>query len=310
MASLTFTKAFSAILLGTLLPASAWACSVCDCGDPLVAAGNARPVAGQANVALELEALAVRAQSDVDARVTESLSQQTLRAVIAFSPTDWLNAVVSVPLVRKDFLAQATGLHARSILRGLGDVDVGMRAFLWNSTSLVSQRRQNLAVSLGMTLPTGDYNALGPDGYRLDDHAQLGTGSLIPYAGLMYAFHQDPWNFYTSLTGRKPLRNPFDYQYGAAAQWSLRMDYRFVDRIALGFGVDGRYAARDSHTAMVNANTGGLVLAAVPTLKINLWDELWLQANVQIPFVQALYGVQWVGPTATMGFQYLFPGGM
>ncbi len=296
-------------LLVAVVQTCAWAakaCSICGCGDPLASAAEARLMKGQLRLALDTEILTARARSDDDAAFVERVTQYTIRPVLAFSPVDVLTLVLQIPVVRKDWSATAAGeapMSARPT--GLGDIDLAARAYLYTQTRLVQMSRETLALTAGTSLPTGD-NSVQAEGVRVDEHAQLGTGALGPYAGVLYAFRRDPWNFFGSVTGRVRLRNGYGYKYGSAVLWSLRGDYRLLDWLSASMSLDGRYAVRDDRRGILQGNTGGLVLAAVPGLKVRLYQELWLYSSVQIPVITHLFGEQHVGPVFTASLQYTF----
>jgi hypothetical protein len=285
---------------------AAHACSICECGDPLASAGEAGLVAGQARFALDTEVLTARARSDDDPEFVERVTQYTVRPTFAFSPIALLTFVARIPIVRKDWSATAEGESAITANpTGIGDVELGARLFLYNQMHLAERSHETFAISVGSSLPTGANNAQ-ENGQRIDEHAQLGTGAPGPYAGLLYGFRRDPWNFFASVTGRERLRNSYGYKYGAALLWSLRNDYRLLGWLSLGLSLDGRYAARDDLSGVLQNNTGGLVLAVVPSLKVRLYEELWLYGSIQVPAVTHLFGDQHVGPTALAGIQYTF----
>lgn len=289
------------------LPSVARACSVCGCGDPLVLAGDSMPVASTVRFALEYEYLTATARSDDAPDRTESLTQMTLRPVVVYSPFSRVNLVLQVPLVRKDWALSGTPTDAieTAVPVGLGDVDLGVRVFLWDATSIQAQRRQNLALTAGTSFPTGTDDTTAADGERIDQHAQLGTGAWGPYVGALYAFHQDPWNFFLSVTGRFRTTNGYQYRYGDAVLWSAQLRYRVVEPFAIQLGVDGRYAARDLSGGVVQENTGGLVVSAVPGIAWNVGGPIWLLAQVQVPFATHLFGEQTVGVTATASLQFV-----
>jgi hypothetical protein len=295
------------MVTGVHLSASAAeACSVCGCGDPLASAGEARLMSGQLRLALETEVLTARARSDDDPTFVERLTQYTVRPVFAFSPTEILTLVVQIPVIRKEWSEATTGYAPITAHpTGLGDVDVAARVFVYTKTRLAQMSRETLALTAGSSLPTGD-NSAQAQGLRIDEHAQLGTGALGPYGGVLYAFRRDPWNFFGSVTGRVRLRNGYGYKYGSAVLWSLRGDYRLVDWLSAGVSFDGRYAARDDRRGVLQSNTGGWVLAAAPGLKLRLHQELWLYGIVQIPVFTHLFGDQRVGPVFTASLQYTF----
>jgi len=285
---------------------AAHACSVCGCGDPLVLAGDSMPVAGTFRFALDYEYLTATARSDDQPDRIESLTQMTLRPVVVYSPLDRLNFVLQVPVVRKDWSLSAseTEPSESAIPTGLGDIDLGVRVFLWDATGISARRRQNVALSAGTSFPTGSDDRM-VDGVRLDQHAQLGTGAWGPYVGALYAFHQDPWNFFLSVSGRFRTENSYHYKFGDAALWSAQLAFRIVEPLAFRIGIDGRYAAQDRSGGVVQENTGGLVVSAVPGVSWNFTGPLWLLAQVQIPFATHLFGQQTVGVTATASIQYV-----
>lgn len=296
--------AAAAVVSALSVPSTALACSVCGCGDPLVVAGDAMPVTGNLRFALEAEYLTATAASDEDPTATEGLVQQTLRPVAVVSLLNQLNLVAQVPVTRKVWSLTGGATPEEAEPLGLGDIDLGARWFLWQSSDMGADRRQNLALTAGTSLPTGPNNALDEEGVRIDDHAQLGAGSWGPYLGALYAFHQDPWNVSLDASGRFHTTNGFGYQYGPAVLWSARGQLRPWERVAFGIGVDGRYAWQDTLDGEVQTNTGGLVLAAVPGVDVNLAGNLWLHAAVQIPFYTALFGAQTVGPVFGASLQY------
>jgi len=290
--------------LALFAPAAAYACSVCGCGDPLVLAADSVPVASTLRFALDFEYLTATARSDDAPDRTESLTQMTLRPVVVYSPVSRINLVLQIPLVRKDWALSATSTQPteRAVPTGLGDIDLGARFFLFESTSIRVQRRQNMALTAGTSFPTGS-NDRTVNGERIDEHAQLGTGAWGPYIGALYAFHQDPWNFFVSVTGRFRTTNSHQYKYGDAVLWSAQLRYRVVEPLAFQVGIDGRYAGRDRSEGILQENTGGLVVSAVPGLAWNFTGPLWLLAQVQIPFATHLFGQQTVGVTATASIQ-------
>jgi hypothetical protein len=284
----------------------ALACSICQSGDPLAPAGSAKLEAGQAQMALNFEYLTARARSHDDPIFIEELTQMTLRPVFSFSPWSALSAVLQVPVVFKDFSETAPGdVSNRTTPAGLGDVDIGARIFVLSRKNFHRETWHRLGISLGSTFPTGN-NDVQENGVRLDEHAQLGIGAFAPYAGLLYSFSQDPWNFFATVNVKRPLTNAYAYRYGAALMWSFAVEYRPLDRLSFGLGLDGRYALADVQDGVTVTNTGGLVVTAAPVLKFNLYDELWFVARAQIPFATHLLGEQSVGPTFFGGVQYTF----
>jgi len=302
-------RRLAALALGSLLGGVAWeapagACSICGCGDPLLSASDAVPVVGQLRLDLTAEYLTASARSDDDAAVTERLAQTTLKLVAGYSPVARLNLVVSIPAVLKQWNASGGSSNSQSASPyGLGDIEAGARLFLLDSIDVHQLSRQSVALTVGTSFPTGPDDAT-VDGARLDQHAQLGTGSFGPYVGLQYRFARDPFNVFASLTGRMHSTNDYQYRFGNALMFSVQFQYHPIDRLAIHLGVDGRWAARDTSLGAPQENTGGFALAASPGLQFNVVADLWLTAQVQLPFYTHLYGEQSLGPIVSGGLQY------
>ena len=300
-------RAFAAGLAGVLFGVTggvACACSVCGCGDPLVVAGDSAPHPQALRLALDAEYLTAQAASDDNPRATESVVQSTLRPTVVFSPLEAVNWVLQVPLVRKAWSLQGGEARAATS-KGLGDIDLGARWFIWQPVNLQRMQRQELALSAGSALPTGAANGQ-LEGRRLDDHAQLGTGAFAPYLGILYARHRDPWNLTLDVSGRAHTLSRFDYRYGPALLSSARGTFLVREGLGLVAGVDGRFAGRDTAGGFLQQNTGGLVLAAVPGVSVQLWQGLWFMGRAQLPFFSHLFGRQSLGPVITGSLQYAF----
>jgi hypothetical protein len=206
--------------------------------------------------------------------------------------------------VRKDLSMSGMGMDESHTSTGLGDVDLGARWFFFRRVDFSAMTRQALGLMAGVTLPTGADDATA-EGERLDDHAQLGTGSFGSYAGLLYAWHRDPWNLYGSASLRLHGTNGYGYHYATSAAWTARLDYRLLDALALEAGIDGRWAGRDTISDEAQENTGGLVLAAGPGVAVNVAGDVWLRGRLQIPILTDLYGTQSIGLTGFASVQLL-----
>jgi hypothetical protein len=286
---------------GLLGPSIAHACPVCDSGDPLVQAGESTPRAGQLRLRLEGDALGSDMRMDED--MTMSLAQETLRPDAIYSPRDALNVVVQLPVVRKDVTMHMMDGDERHVSSGLGDLDVGARWFPWSRTSLGAARAQNLALTVGSSLPTGGDEA-AMDGMRLMDHAQVGSGAFGPYVGVLYALQQGEVTLSTSATLRAHTMNGHGYRYGGGAYFGASAEDRVIERLSLGLGLDGRWAASDTAAGERQENTGGFLLALTPLAVFSVTHALALQFRAQVPIAHQLHGDQRIGPVFTAGLEY------
>jgi hypothetical protein len=308
-AALTAT---AALTLLEALPARA--CSVCGCGDPLLAVSDPAAINGTLRFQLDTEYLRIDAGTDGQPGSTDELTQWSYRFNAVYRPVEALSLEVTVPLVSKSI--QTVGGGARvtdSSLTGLGDVEVAVRYALWTSVHLGVGRVQELALSAGSALPTGKKDARDSDGNLVDPHGQLGTGGWGPFAGIHYRLEQGDWLGFASLSYRlRTEATYFDhtrYRFGDAALWSIHGQYRPAARLALDLGLDGRDAKADRAVDADGAvtervpNTGGTLLSLAPGIYFKAVGELWLFARAQVPVYKDLDGEQDVKPSFTAGLQ-------
>ncbi|HXC65038.1 MAG TPA: hypothetical protein VNZ67_11820, partial [bacterium] len=166
---------------------------------------------------------------------------------------------------------------------------------------------QNLALSAGASLPTGD-STLTVRGQLIDQHAQLGTGAAGPYVGLLYGYNGDPWGAALNATYRYRGTNDQGYQFGQALSFGLGGHLRVLEDLSLTLNLDGRYADFDHDWAAgsPNGDTGGTVLDLAPGFGWQLGDGVGLTGRVQVPVYTRLFGTQSLSPTYDLSVQYLF----
>lgn len=299
----------AALWLGLAPPARA--CSVCGCGDPLLAASDPAAITGALRVQLDTELVRVEAASEAQPGRTDRLTQWSHRLNAVYRPVDPVALSATVPWVAKEI--HAVGGERSSSLRGLGDVEVAARWAPWTEVEVGRRRVQELALQVGAALPTGKKDARAADGALIDPHGQLGTGGWGPFAGLHYRLEQGDWMGFASASYRlRTEARYFDrsrYRFGDAVLWSVHGQYRPVQRLALDLGVDGRHAWADhavdaggTVTPRVEA-TGGTVLSVAPGVYVRALGELWLFARAQVPLVKRLRGEQDVLTTFDAGLQ-------
>jgi hypothetical protein len=294
-------------------PASA--CSVCGCGDPLLAANDPAAITGKLRLQLDTEYLRIDAGTDGVAGSTDQLTQWSYRFNAVWRPLEDLALTATLPYVQKTIRAvTATSSELASEEEGLGDVEVGARYGVWRSVQVGERRVQELAISAGTSLPTGAHDAKDATGGLVDPHGQLGTGGWGPFAGLHYRLEQGDWSAFASVSYRlRTEASYFDgtrYKFGNAFLWSFHGQYQPHRAVALDLGLDGRYAVADRQVDAGGAvtdpvgNTGGTVLSAAPGVYLNAVGGLWLFVRAQLPFYKHLLGEQDVKPSVTAGLQF------
>lgn len=319
MRRFAIATATAAISLGALCPSRAYCCSICACGDPLLAASDPAAITGTLRLQLDVEYLRVDAGSEAQPGAVDRLTQWSYRANVVYRPVSRLSLMLVTPLLDKSIETEGSGTgHDHAGLVGLGDVEVAGRYAVWRKIDFAEQRVHELAVSGGTMLPTGSTDARTTDeagtSTLVDPHGQLGAGGWGPFAGLHYRFEQADWLAFVDASYRVRTTGSYGdgskYKFGDAMLWSLHGQYRVFPTLAVDLGIDGRYARMDkatdadgTSTEKVN-NTGGTVLSAAPGFYVNPGSGVWLFVRAQIPFYKDFYGEQDVKPSVSAGVQY------
>lgn len=301
----------AAALLAWAAPARA--CSVCGCGDPLLTVSDPAAMVGTLRLQVDTEYLRVDAGTDGVSGSIDQLTQWSTRLNLAWRPVDDLTLTATLPWVSKTIrTVDGAGSTTASDLSGLGDVEVGARYAVWRSVQVGARRAQELALSAGSSLPTGQKQAREA-GALIDPHGQVGTGGWGPFAGLHYRYEEGDWLAFASAAWRvRTEARYFDgtrYKFGDALQWSVHGQYQASRRWALDLGLDGRTARPDRFTDDTGAvepavgNTGGTVLSLAPAVYFNATGGLWLFARGQVPVYKDLRGDQDVLPIVALGLQ-------
>jgi hypothetical protein len=314
------TLAMTATMVaGLMSPADVRGCSICDCGDPLLAASDPAAITGKLRLQLDTEYLRIDAGTDGQPGYVDHLTQWSYRLNAVVRPMRRLSVMVTAPLLDKSIRTVGAGRdQVTSSLVGLGDAEVAARYAVWRQIDFAERRVQEVALSGGTMIPTGSNDARTTDAVGaaipVDPHGQLGTGGWGPFAGLHYRFEQADWLGFADASYRvRTTGSYFDgskYKFGNAVLWSLHAQYRPIALLAVDLGMDGRYAGADRATDAAGTvtdkveNTGGTVLSAAPGVYVSATSSVWLFVRGQIPFYKDLSGEQDVKPPVTVGLQY------
>jgi len=296
---------------GLAVAPEARACSVCACGDPLLGATDPAAIAGQLRLQLDAEHLTV-SSAEAPGEPRNRLTQWSWRFNAVYRPLEDLALTATVPVTGKKLAPGHPAAGPGSSLTGLGDLELAARWALWRSVSFGARRSQELAVSVGASLPTGSWKARDDAGDLVDMHGQLGTGSWGPFAGLHYRLEQGDWAGLASLSGRLRTESSLPggdrYRYGDALLWSLHGQYRPARWAALDLGLDGRSVQADRAAAAglprePVPGTGGTVWSIAPGAYLNAAGNFWVFLRAQLPVAKSLRGDQDVGATVAAGVQ-------
>jgi hypothetical protein len=300
--------------LFTSIP-QAGACSICGCGDPLLATNDPAAITGLLRLQLDTEFLRVDAGTDGQPGYTDQLTQWSYRLNAVYRPISQLSLIATLPVLDKTIHTVGGGTDVTdSHLTGLGDAELGARYALWRSINLGMGRAQEFGLAGGIMIPTGAHDAKAANGTLVDPHGQLGTGAWGPFLGIHYRFEQINWLGFADFSYRmRTTASHFDgskYKFGDAALWSVHGQYRPLATLAVDLGIDGRFARVDKVTdtgdtsSSTQGNTGGTLLSVAPGVYFNAVGSFWVFARGQIPFYKSLDGEQDIKPSLALGLQY------
>src|SRR5581483_9944490 len=115
--------------------------------------GTVHPMAGALHLSFEGFYLTANAQSDDNPAQTESLTQKTLNTVLSYSPFNDLTIVAVAPYTEKNWTLSAatdgSDAGATATPSGLGDINLGLRYFLFIDMDMPNRGSRNLALSVG-----------------------------------------------------------------------------------------------------------------------------------------------------------------
>ncbi len=292
------------ITAALLAQASAFACSVCRCGDQSFFLNNARML-GSGRLLFAVEHFNTRKSAMAAAHHDEhGLGLAKLSAPFAIQHGEVAESQVqnSVQLTLKCGLSSRFVLMASApytfnrissagnaeTIDGLGDPEIMAMAHLLSFANGAWQL-QGIA---GGRVPLGNSEQKNAAGELLEQHLQTGSGAWAGIFGaqLLHASGSVPVFLSASYQANGANDQDFTYgnvfRYNAAAQKAL---FNPVDVIA---EINGRTADYDDAAGETDPNSGGTVVYFSPGLRLRLGGALSLRGQVQIPVVENLHGEQ------------------
>lgn len=288
----------SVAALGAVPPA-ALACSTCKCGDyTITLLGDEKAYAGRFRAGLEA---VWRAESQGEPGVDErSTDEQRLLLGFAYSLNpDWTFAA-QIPFVRKQI--EDADL-SRQEAEGLGDIDLLARWTLLRSGE--SSVRHVGGLRLGVRLPTTE-QLRDPNGQRMDIDVQPDAGATAPNIGGWYSYFHFPWFLSSSLTYFNFGDGHQEFSPGNAVVGSMLGQYAFTPATAVQLGLDARYAQENRLVGVEDPDSGGVLTAGFAGVALRFFEDVVVNAGVQVPLVENLHGFQDEDTSYRLGLTYDF----
>lgn len=290
------------------VPSPVIACSMCRCGDPTFnALGTDIFSAGSFRLAVDWD----RAdKSQGPPGNSEDQVQNTITTTVSYSFGDRVNLVARVPYSFKSLTTTADGTSEVTNTNALSDPEFFAWIRLWDS-GLKPGLGQRSWVSLqgGVKTSWGRNNLTDADGERLDQHAQTGTGSTDPFAGLGGAYLLD---LESSVFGSAQYRwtgtNSYGYRYGRIFLANIAYERKLGRTVDAILDLNYRWAGKDivNSDGELDPDTGGAILYVTPRVLVSLGSGLVARASVLIPTFKNLNGFQTERAIVSAGVTYLF----
>ena len=294
------------VLVFLLRPDPASACSICLPGDPRFSSfGASAEPAGSFSAYLEVRSFEKSSgglphghEEGEEEHAHESDEEsrgERLDLYLSWAPTDRLTLTLDLPFAWNRIVTHEEDERTHSTLSGVGDVSLASSIVLWRDRPVLPSRW--LEGRLWLKAPTGR-DETKVDGER-DPHLQPGTGSWDWGMGLAGVQRFARASLYASLFYRENSEGSLDYEYGDAFLANLGLETPLGhwlgrpawDAVTPGLELNFRYAGYDHSDGERYEDSGGAILYATPTLRIQLpfgvgERNASLRAAVQLPLGQ------------------------
>ncbi len=255
--------------------------------------------------------------------VNMDMMKYTLTAGYGFTPK--FKAFVSIPYVRNT-MDMAMGMTMGMMttwsqstmepVSGLGDIT--LMGLYRLRTDREIKPTSVTTIGIGLKTPSGDFTVLNSKKTAyIHAHMQPGTGSLDPLVSLMYAKMTESFLVQSDVTYQYSTRNRNGYEFGDSLAANLTGMYAVIRQFSVTAGLTYLHtgSASDQDGKYTNlmslmddpGNTGGNSLWFSPGIRIVPFQDLIIDAKVQVPVWERVRGVQLVSDyRALAGISYNF----
>ncbi len=214
----------------------------------------------------------------------EAHDQQVYRALFLYGLIDRITLLVSVQYTTNKI--DEGGESETS--GGFGDPEVTLIADLFES----DEGDFELNAVMGTRIPLGNGNQTDENGKRLEQHLQSGTGAWGVTGGVQAAHTMLVVPLFYGVNYQINGTNTSDFSYGNVLRLNIATQVPVSRAIRILAEGNLRYAAKDKAGSEFDPNSGGTIFYFSPGLKISVPGGLALRAQIQIPVVEDLFGVQ------------------
>lgn len=275
-------------------PRVASACAACGAGDPTLSAlGTEAPYENRLRLAL-----AVTHRTDEVGNPRRNLfvlDEHRFDTSFAWAPSRRLFLSAMVPTLHRRL--EASRQDPRSTW-GVGDAELRAKAFLYRDREYGA--RHLFAVTGGVKAPTAPRQK-GDDGQPLPAELQPGTGSWDGLVGASHALSMFPWAGFVSANLLLPGKGAHDSRASRSLRLTTAAQRHLGDKVALRFGLDGRFDGRATSYGMREHDSGGFIGFVSGELLVSPKTDLTFFSSLKWPVYQALWGEHREGPYLSTG---------
>lgn len=281
---------------------------MCRCGDPTFnALGTDIYSPGAFRLAVDWDRME-KTQGPSDD--LESQVADTVTATLSYSFGERLNLVARVPYTFKTLTMAGDEMAEVTKTSGFADPEFFAWYRLWASDLVPGVgRRAWVSILAGVKTSWGQDDLTGPDGERLDEHVQPGTGSTDVLAGLGGFYLLDAASsLYGSTQYRWTGTNKYGYQYGRILLANLGYERKLGAAVDAVLELNYRWAGKDTvdGSGDKDPDTGGSILYLTPRLLVNVAGGLVARVAVLIPTFRNLNGYQTEKAIVSAGLTFSF----
>jgi hypothetical protein len=215
---------------------------------------------------------------------TATQVQNTVQASLLYGLSNRLMLMAAVPYV----FNQMTFVGETEKADGLGDPEVTALFSLLPS----AMGKFDLQAVAGARLPLGKAELKNDHGDLLDPHVQAGSGAWAGNFGLQAMLANGSLPLFASASYQINGTSDQNFTYGDVLRYNLAAQKTLGNIMDLIGEINGRYADYDKEGEAKDVNSGGSVVYFSPGLRLRMFSAVSLRAQVQIPVIENLNGVQ------------------
>src|SRR5262245_46529976 len=221
----------------------------------------------------------------------ETEQEHRVGAFALWRPNDRMALLGRLPYAVKTLTERPLGaVETSQTEHGIGDAEAQVLMEVARSSS---GREAWLGAVLGIVAPSGSDELTDATCERVEAHLQPGAGAWSGTGGLHAATRLATGIFDASVLGRVNGTNVHGYHYGNTLLYNAGWASRDVSGWTFLLQMNGRRTPPDlTEGGQHDENSGGTLLYLAPGARWQGWQGLALEAAVQVPVVESLYGIQ------------------